>query len=242
MYHVYMYIYVYICIYMCIFVCLYIYMYIYITEFMHGKYPFKMESLRNKWKTEREKEEFRSEQIWQANEEKIKSKMRIFKTPPDSEVRKLHKETRNVFKTMSKKIDVAEHPSEKKKCEVDAEDTMSNIRELERKYIEESEKMMRAEENNEFFDKSTLERIGQKLDKLEKVFGAITGERDYCKTQVDFSSGTDIESNCSRNDDNKASRIKRMDIKANHNTKIPIRVKKIAKARRRLNLTSHEYN
>ena len=38
-----------------------------------------------------------------------------------------------------------------------------------------------------------------------------------------------IESNCSRNDDNKASRIKRMDIKANHNTKIPIRVKKIAK-------------
>ena len=119
---------------------------------------------------------------------------------------------------------------------------MSNIRELEHKYIEESEKVMRAEENNEFFDKSTLERIGQKLDKLEKVFGAITCERDYCKTQVNFSFGTDIETNCSRNDDNKASRIKRMDIKANHNTKIPIRVKKIAKARRRLNLTSHEYN
>ena len=158
-----------------------------IIEFMHAKYPFKMESLRNKWKTEREKEEFRSEQIWQANEEKIKSKMPIFKTPPDSGVRKLHKENRNVFKTMSKEIDVAEHPSEKKKCEVDAEDTMSNIRELEHKYIEGSEKMMCAEENNEFFDKSTLERIGQKLDKLEKVFGAITGQRDYCKTQVDFS-------------------------------------------------------
>ena len=121
-----------------------------------------------------------------------------------------------------------------KKCGVDAEDTISNIRELEHKYIEESEKMMRAEENNEFFDKSTLERIGQKLDKLEKVFGAITGERDYCKTQVDFSSGTDLESNCTRNDDNKASRITRMDIKVNHNTKIPIPVKKIAKARRRL--------
>ena len=73
-----------------------------------------MESLRNKWKTEREKEEFRSEQIWQANEEKIKSKLRIFKTPPDSGVRKLHKENRNVFKTMSKKIDVAEHPNERK--------------------------------------------------------------------------------------------------------------------------------
>ena len=101
---------------------------------------------------------------------------------------------------------------------------------------------MRAEENNKFFDKSTLKRIDQKLDKLEKMFGAITVERDYCTTQVDRSSGTDIESNCSRNDDNKASRIKRIDIKASHNTKIPIPVKKIAKARRRLNLTSHEYN
>ena len=30
-----------------------------IIEFMHGKYPFKMGSLRNKWKIEREKEEFR---------------------------------------------------------------------------------------------------------------------------------------------------------------------------------------
>ena len=74
------------------------------------------------------------------------------------------------------------------------------------------------------------------------MFGAIAGERDYCKTQVDLSSYTDIESNCSRNDDDKASGIKRMDIKASHNTKIPIPVKKIAKARRRLNLTSHEYN
>ena len=143
---------------------------------------------------------------------------------------------------MSKKMDVAEHPSEKKKCDVDAEDTISNIRELEHKYIEEFEKMLHAEENNEFFDKSALERIGQKLDKLEKVFGAITVERDYCTTQVDLSSGADIECNCSRNDDNKASRIKRMDIKANHHTKIPIPVKNIAKARRRLNLTSHEYN
>ena len=77
---------------------------------MHGKYPFKMESLRNKWKTEREKEEFRSEQISQANEEKIKSKIRIFKTPPDSGVRTLHKENRNIFETKSKKMDVAEHP------------------------------------------------------------------------------------------------------------------------------------
>ena len=55
-----------------------------------------------------------SEQIWQANEEKIKSKMRIFKTPPDSVVRKLHKENRNILKTKSKKMDVAEHPSEKR--------------------------------------------------------------------------------------------------------------------------------
>ena len=168
--------------------------------------------------------------------------MRIFKTPPDSGVRKLHKENCNIFKTKLKKMDVAEHPSGKKKCEVDAEDNISNIRELEHKCIEESEKMMRAAEKNEFFNKSTLERIGQKLDKFEKVFGAITGERDFCKTQVDFSSGTDIESNCSRNDDNKASRIKRMDIKASHTTKIPIPIKKIAKARRRLNLTSHKYN
>ena len=119
---------------------------------------------------------------------------------------------------------------------------MSNIRELEHKYIEESEKEMRAEENNDFFYKSTQERVGQKLDKLEKVLGAITGKREYCKTQVDLSSGTDTESNCSRHDDNKVSRIKKMDIKANYNTKIPIPVKKMAKARRRLNLTSHEYD
>ena len=103
---------------------------------MHGKYPFKMESLRNKWKTEREKEEFRFKQIWQVNEEKIKSKIPIFKTPPDSGVRKLHKENRNILKTKSKKIDVAEHPSEKKKCEVDAEDNISNIKILEHKYTE----------------------------------------------------------------------------------------------------------
>ena len=123
--------------------------------------------------------------------------------------------------------------------QVDAEDTMSNIRELEHKYIEESEKMMRAEENNEFFDKSTLERIDQKLTNSKSVWSY---HWCYCKTRVDLSSGTDTESNCSRNDYNKASRIKRMDIKANHNTKLPIRVKKIAKARWRLNLTSHEYN
>ena len=66
------------------------------------------------WKTERGKEELRSEQIWQANEENIQFKMRKFKTHPDSGVRKLHKENRNVFKTMSKKMDVAEHPSEKR--------------------------------------------------------------------------------------------------------------------------------
>ena len=62
---------------------------------------------------------------------------------------------------MSKKMAVGEHPNEKKKLEVNPEDTINNIREFEHKYIEELEKMMHAEEANEFFDKCTLEETGQ---------------------------------------------------------------------------------
>ena len=74
-----------------------------------------MESIRTEWKIVHENDEFRSEQIWQANEKKIKSNMRTFKTPPDPVVRKLHKENRNVLKTMSNKMAIAEHPNEEKR-------------------------------------------------------------------------------------------------------------------------------
>ncbi len=64
-----------------------------------------MESLRNKWKTEREKEEIKSEQIWQANEAKIKSKI-----PPDSMMEKLDKENLISTKTVPRQMAVKEHP------------------------------------------------------------------------------------------------------------------------------------
>ena len=92
-----------------------------------------------------------------------------------------------------------------------------------------------------FFRNPHSKKLAKNI-KLEKVLRAITGNRDYCKIQTDISSGTDIGRNCSRNDDNKASRLKRMDIKANYSAKIPIPVKKLAKAGRSRNLTSHEYN
>ena len=196
-------------------------------EMKYGEYPLKMQSIKNKWKTECEKEEVKSIQIWQVNETKMKSKMRTFKIPPDLVIEKLDKENRMVTETASKKIAVTEHPCKEKKYDICPNDTTSNIRELESKYIQEFEKMMHAEENGEFFDKSALERIGAEIDRLEKVLGATTN--NY---------------NCNRNDNNTVSRFKETDIKANPRTKIPMPIKltKLTKARRKLNLTSDKYN
>ena len=85
---------------------------------------------------------------------------------------------------------------------------------------------MHAEENGEFFDKSALERIGAEIDQLEKILGATTN--NYT---------------CNRSHDNSTvSRFKETDIKANLRTKIPMPIKltKLTKARRKLNLTSDE--
>ena len=82
--------------------------------------------------------------------------------------------------------------------------------------------MMHAEENGESFYKSGLERIGADIDKFEKVLGTTTNKN-----------------NCNRNNNKIISRFKETDIKANPRTKIPISIKlnKLAKARRKLNLT-----
>ena len=88
--------------------------------------------------------------------------------------------------------------------------------------------MMHAEENGEFFDKSALEKIGADIEKLEKVRGTTTNNYD-----------------CNRNDYNKIQyRFKETNIKAKPRTKIPMPIKltKLAKTRRKLNLTSDEYN
>ena len=197
-------------------------------EMKYGDYPLKMHSIRNQWKTECEKEEVKSEQIWQVNETKMKSKMRTFKIPPDSVMEKLDQENRDVKKTASKKKVTTKHHLKEKKYKVCPDNTISNIRELESEYIKEFEKMMHAEENGEFFDKSALEKIGADIDKLEKVLGTTTNNYD-----------------CNRNDDNNIQyRFKETDIKAKPRTKIPMPIKltKLAKARRKLNLTSDEYN
>ena len=197
-------------------------------EMKYGDYPLKMHSIRNQWKTECEKEEVKSEQIWQVNETKMKSKMRTFKIPPDSVMEKLDQENRDAKKTASKKKVTTKHHLKEKKYEVCPDNTMSNIRELESEYIKEFEKMMHAEDNGEFFDKSALEKIGADIEKLEKVLGTTTNNYD-----------------CNRNDDNNIQyRFKETDIKAKPRTKIPMPIKltKLAKARRKLNLTSDEYN
>ena len=197
-------------------------------EMKYGDYPLKMQSIRNQCKTECEKEEVKSEQIWRVNETKMKSKMRTFKIPPDSVMEKLDQENRDVKKTASKKKVTTKHHLKEKKYEICPDNTISNIRELESEYIKEFEKMMHAEENGEFFYKSALEKIGADIDKLEKVLGTTTNNYD-----------------CNRNDDNNIQyRFKETDIKAKPRTKIPMPIKltKLAKARRKLNLTSDEYN
>ena len=53
-------------------------------ELKYGEYPLKMQSIRKQWNTECKGEEVKSEEIWQVNETKMKSKMRTFKILPDS--------------------------------------------------------------------------------------------------------------------------------------------------------------
>ena len=112
------------------------------------------------------------------------------------------------------------------------------LRELEHEYIKEFEKKMHSEENGKAFDEAQLEQIGQEIDKLETILGNIKREEDDCVIE------NEKNSDCANYDKNhiidKNVYINNDKIRAKYMTKIPLPIKNVTKARRRLNLTSYE--
>ena len=113
---------------------------------------------------------------------------------------------------------------------------------LEHEYIKEFDKKMYAEECGKAFDESILEKIGQEIENLETVHGNIRKEEEEALI-IEKEDNSDRVNN-KNNDSTYCNNIRiangKDSNKAKFKTKIPLPVRKVMKARRRLNLMSNE--
>ena len=122
--------------------------------------------------------------------------------------------------------------------EVLIDNTLAILREHERAYIEELERKMHAEESGEFFDDSALEKIGGNIGKLEKVLGTHNNQNTYANGKKP-NARMDSSDDCSITDTVK---VTNFEDKIGLRTKIPIHVRKLTRAKRKLNLASYDYD
>ena len=181
----------------------------------YDKDPVKKEYLRNQWKSECKAKEVKSHQMWQAKETEMRSKM--------------HKaETKKMANTDS---------------EILTDSITMKLKELEHEYIKEFEKKMYAEECGKAFDESILEKVGQETENLETVLGNIRKEEEEEALIIEKEDNSDSVNN-KNNDSTYCNNIRiangKDSNKAKFKTEIPLPVRKVMKARRRLNLTSNE--
>ena len=95
-------------------------------------------------------------------------------------------------------------------------------------------------EEREAFDESVLEQIGTDIEKLEAALGTIAKGQDYIIEKKEKNSDTLDNDTFHRFDNISTIANSRGKIKTNFKTKIPLPIRKLMKARRKLILASHE--
>ena len=194
----------------------------------YENHPIKKEHLRDQWKERCKKEEIKSSQIWQDKEANMRSNIDT-NIIPNSIEQDSNDESRHVTKRTLKNVEDGEQ-------EVLTDNTLAILREHERAYMEELERKMHAEESGEFFDDSALEKIGGNIDKLEKVLGT-HNNRNKCANGKRPDARIDSSDDCRRAD---TAEVPNFEDKIGLRTKIPIPVRKLMRAKRKLNLASHD--
>ena len=116
------------------------------------------------------------------------------------------------------------------------DNTLAILREHERAYMEDLEGKMHAEESGEFFNNSALEKIGGNIDKLEKVLGNHNNSNNYANGKKP-NAIVDNSDDSSRAD---TVSLTNFEEKIGLRTKIPIPVRKLMTAKRKLNLASRD--
>ena len=125
--------------------------------------------------------------------------------------------------------------------EILTDSIMMKLKELEHEYIKQFEEKMYAKECGKAFDESILEKVGQEIENLETVPGNIRKGEEALMIEKE------VYSDNINNDNNDRSYYNTFYIsngkdntKAKCKTQIPSPIRKVMKARRRLNLTSNE--
>ena len=192
----------------------------------YDKHPMKEDYFRNKWIVDCKMEELKSNQMWQAKEAYVRSKMCTLKTNANGGSIHPKRKRQKLTKAESRQMKNTD-------CEMLNDSIEIKRRELEKEYIKEFEKKMHAEERGEAFDELILEQIGRKIEELEAALENINKEEE------DYT--IEKGKNSNRTHDNKNYKIDNIIFsRANYKTKIPLPIGKVIKARRRLDLSSYE--
>ena len=200
----------------------------------YDKDPIKKEYLRNQWKSECKAEEVKSHQMWQAKEAEMRSKMHRLKKNANPATTRSKRRKHEVTKAETKKMAYTD-------SEILTDNITMKLKELEHEYIKQFEKKMYAEECGKAFDELMLEKVGQEIDNLETVLENIRKEEEALMIEKEENSDS------VNNNNNDSTYYNNICIsngedsnKAKFKTKIPLPVRKMMKARRRLDLTSNE--
>ena len=136
-------------------------------ETKHGKVSLKTLSLKDQWKMESQNEEIKSKEMWQHTEALMRSQLRTFKRTSNHRKPKQNEEKcKNVSRAPNPSA-IADNFKTEQKPGSKCTQSLNNIKQREYEYIKEFEKKINAEENDEHFDNSALEKIGAELDALE---------------------------------------------------------------------------
>ena len=188
----------------------------------------KVEPLKNQWKQDRKNEEIKSQQIWQGNEALLRSKLSTFKTNSNSvKPRCNRKESNDTNKAPSPAIP-KEKPCKDQPASSKQIDTINKIRQRESEYMKETSEMIKAEENGEEFDTSTILKLGAEIDILQKKLEDSTCKEASLDVKNEFNSGAASNNNVKHE-------AKRNGVGTKFKSNIPVPIKNMIKIRRKLN-------
>ena len=173
--------------------------------------------------------------MWQAKEAEMRSKMHTMKTNANPATTRSKRRQHKVKKAETTK-------NANTDSEMLPDSITMKLKKLEYEYIKEFEKKMYAEKCGKACDESMLEKVGQEIESLETVLGNIRKEEEEALI-IEKEENFDSVNN-KNNDSTYCNNIRIVNgkdsNKAKFKTKIPLPVRKVMKARRRLNLTSNE--
>lgn len=197
-------------------------------ENRYGNDMAKVESLKNQWKQDRKNEEIKSQQIWQGNEALLRSKLSTFKTNSNSVKTKCNRKESNKTNKAPNPTIPKENPCKDQPTSPKYIDTVNKIRQRESQYMKEISKMIKAEENSEDFDTSTILKLGAEIDTLQKKLEGSTCKEVSLGAKNDFNSRVD-------SNDNVKHEAKRTGTRKKFKSNIPVPIKNMIKVRRKLN-------